>query len=46
MQHHLFGLSFGFATLILLTAHVGGANVSLQWPLPTEAAATLPEAPR
>lgn len=46
MQRDLFGLSLGFAALILITAHAGGTGVSLPWPLPTEVAATRPEAPR
>jgi hypothetical protein len=46
MQRDLLGLSLGFAALILLTAHAGRAGISPPPPLPTEAATTLPAAPR
>lgn len=46
MQRDLFGLSLGFAALILITAEAGRPGLSFRLPLPTRAAATLPEAPR
>ena len=49
MQRNLFGLSLGFAALILLTAHAGqrgGPGLSFLSPLPKASVATLPEAPR
>lgn len=49
MAREMFGLSLGFAALILLTAHAhgaGGADLTRRSLLPTAIAATPPEAPR
>lgn len=46
MQRNLFGLSLGFAALILITAEAGRQRLSFLSPLPTANAATPPEAPR
>lgn len=48
MTRELFGLSLGFAALIFLTLHAQAAALGFSFPrpLPREAAAIRPEAPR